>query len=147
MSKYRSGFEERIAAAFGRRKIAFTYESTTLKYVSPPIPAKNRKYTPDFIFKTKSGHKIYVEAKGYLKRENRKTMALVKKDNPDLDIRFLFMDGLRPLTSKKKRGIGKDGLPFKSKTYGMWAEENGFPWRQGSDIAVVSKVLAEWYNE
>ena len=147
MSKYRSGFEERIAAAFAKRKIAFTYESTTLKYVTPPVPAKTHKYTPDFIFKRKDGHEILVEAKGYLKAVDRKKMKLVRKDNPDLDIRFLFMDGHRTLTTKKKRQCGKDGLPFKSKTYGDWAEDKGFPWRQGSDIFSVGRVLKDWYAE
>ena len=147
MSKYRSGYEERIASAFSRRKIDFTYESTTLKYVTPPVPAKKHKYTPDFIFTTKAGHKIFVEAKGYLKVADRKKMVLVKKDNPDLDIRFLFMDGYKPLITKKKRGLDKDGLPFKSKTYGMWADAEGFPWAQGNDPVVIGRVLAEWYNE
>lgn len=147
MSKYRSGYEERIAAAFDRRRIHFTYESTTLKYESPPIPAKKRRYTPDFIFETKAGHKIYVEAKGYLKADDRKKMVLVKQDNPDLDIRFLFMVGSRPLISKKRRGTRKDGSPYQSTTYGGWAEKEGFPWAEGSDTTTVGKVLAEWYKE
>lgn len=147
MSKYRSGYEERIASAFVTRKIKFTYESTTLKYTSPPIPAKKRRYTPDFIFLTKKGHKIYVEAKGYLKPENRKIMKMVRKDNPDLDIRFLFMDGHKALTSKKKRQCGVNGLPFKSKTYGMWAEENGFKWASCDHPQTIGRILKEWYNE
>ena len=146
MIKYRSGFEEMIAKAFGRRKISFRYESTTLKYETPPVPAKSHKYTPDFIFKAKDGHKIYVEAKGYLKPDCRKKMALVKKDNPDLDIRFLFMDGSRPLVTKKKRGKAKDGSIYRSKSYGEWAEQAGFPWAQGSDPTTVGKVLAAWYK-
>ncbi len=147
MSKYRSGFEERIAVAFDRRKIPFKYESTTLKYVTPPVPAKTHKYTPDFIFEAKDGHLIYVEAKGYLKPDCRKKMVQVKKDNPDLDIRFLFMDGSRPLVTKKKRGKAKDGSLYRSKSYGDWAESEGFPWDEGSDPVIVGRVLTKWLNE
>jgi hypothetical protein len=147
LSKYRSGFEERIAKAFTRRKLAFTYESTTLKYETPPVPAKTHKYTPDFLFEAKDGHTIYVEAKGYLKPHDRKKMKLVKKNNPDLDIRFLFMDGRRPLVTKRRRGTAKDGTKFKSKTYGEWAEQNGFKWAAGSDSTTVGKILKRWYDE
>lgn len=147
MSKYRSGFEERIASAFAKRKIDFRYEPTTLKYITPRIPSKTHKYTPDFVYAAKDGHLIYVEAKGYLKPDCRKKMVQVKKDNPDLDIKFLFMDGTRPLVTKRKRGKAKDGSLYRSKTYGEWAEQAGFPWDQGSDSFTVGRVLKKWYDE
>ena len=147
MSKYRSGFEERIAKAFGRRKIDFRYEPMTLDYITPPVPAKNHKYTPDFLFEAEDGHTIYVEAKGRLTVANRQKMLLVKQHNPELDIRFLFMNARQPLISKRKRGTKKNGDIYKSTTYGEWAEKNGFPWAQGNDPATIGRILAEWKKD
>jgi predicted nuclease of restriction endonuclease-like RecB superfamily len=49
-----------------------------------------KNYIPDFIITKPSGHKVYIEVKGYLRPEDRTKMIAVKYKNPTLDIRFLF---------------------------------------------------------
>jgi len=89
-----------------KRKADFKYEPTELPYVL------HHNYIPDFYIPTTN---IYIEAKGKLTPADRTKMLAVKKQYPDLDIRFVFMRGANRLTSKPK-----------SKTYLEWAESNGF---------------------
>lgn len=86
--------------------MAFKYEEEKIKYT---VPSKNRNYIPDFVLE--SG--IVIEAKGKLDRQTKEKMLLVLEQNPDRDIRFLFMrDNKLSKTSKtrysdwcNKRGI------------------------------------------
>lgn len=64
--------------------MSFQYEPIKLKYT---IPETDRTYCPDFVL----ANGIIVEAKGQFDREMRKKMELVIAQNPDKDIRILFM--------------------------------------------------------
>jgi hypothetical protein len=112
---YKSGFERDIDANLRSRKVNFTYEELTLPYVL------NGEYHPDFVLKDTG---IIVEAKGLLDRESKRKMLAVKRQHPDLDIRFLFM-----YADKK--------VPGSRQTHGEWATKNGFKWAEG-------KVPDEW---
>lgn len=105
----KSGFERSIVANLKSRKVDFSYEELTLPYVL------NGEYHPDFLLK-KTG--IVVEAKGLLDRDSKRKMIAIRKQYPDLDIRFLFMD------AKKK-------VPGTKQTHAQWADRNGFPWAEG----------------
>ncbi len=72
------------ANVFKRLPKGARYEKEWIAYVLP------KKYLPDFIVQTPSGHKIYVEVKGYMRYEDQQKMKAVKFSNPDLDIRFFF---------------------------------------------------------
>jgi Phage endonuclease I len=86
------------------------YEPDRIKFIQPAL---NRTYTPDF----KTGRrKLYLEAKGKLDLDTRKKMIWFKECNPDVRIIFLFQNADAKITKRSK------------KTYGMWAEENGFEW-------------------
>lgn len=122
---FRSKYEERVAKALVKDKAKFSYESATLKYEKP---ATHHSYTPDFVITTKSKKTIYVEAKGYFDVVARKKMVLVKRSNPDLDIRMLFQTD-NPI---------RKGSPT---YYTDWAAKNGFV------CAVGDKVPKEWLNE
>jgi hypothetical protein len=112
---FKSGFERSIDADLRARKVAFTYEELKLPYIL------NGTYHPDFFLK-KTG--IVVEAKGVLDRDSKRKMIAIRKQYPDLDIRFLFMNA-----SKK--------VPGTKQTHGEWATRNGFLWAEG-------KIPEDW---
>lgn len=89
------------------RKVKFEYETLQVPYTLDGV------YNPDFIFP--SG--LIVEAKGLLDRDSKRKMLAVKRQHPELDIRFLFMD------ANKK-------IPGSKQTHGEWATRNGFPWAE-----------------
>lgn len=113
----RSGFERTLVSSLKTRKVDYQYEPTKLPYVL------HHNYVPDFYLAKQN---IYIEAKGKLTPEDRTKMLAVKKQYPDLDIRFVFMRGSNKLSSKPK-----------SKTYMEWAESNGF-------LAADGEIPEEW---
>lgn len=104
---FKSGFERAIDANLKMRKIKFEYETLQVEYIL------NGTYNPDFIFR----NGVIVEAKGLLDRESKRKMVAVKKQHPELDIRFLFMN------ADKK-------IPGSKQTHGEWATKNGFPFAE-----------------
>ena len=96
---YKSSFEVGIAKNLSKRGVPFEYEKVKLNYWMKVYQAKCRTcsgldvgslhvYTPDFHL-TKPN--IFIEAKGKLDSKTRTKMIAVKANNPDRDIRFLFM--------------------------------------------------------
>lgn len=104
---FKSGFERAIDANLKMRKVKFTYETLQVCYILEGT------YNPDFIL----SNGVIVEAKGLLDRDSKRKMAAVKKQHPELDIRFLFMDA-----SKR--------IPGSKQNHGEWASKNGFPWAE-----------------
>lgn len=104
---YKSGFERTIAANLKNRGVKFGYETLQVKYTL------DGTYNPDFILP----NGVIVEAKGLLDRESKRKMVAVKKQHPELDIRFLFM-------------MGDKKVPGTKQTHGEWASKNGFPWAE-----------------
>ncbi len=109
-TKYRSMFEINIAKSLAERGVSFEYETQKLTYIPKP-----RTYTPDF-YLTETN--IYVEAKGHLDRADRAKMSLIKKQYPELDIRFVFMNANNKIYKGSKT------------TYAMWANKHGFEWAE-----------------
>ena len=101
----RSGLEIQVADLLTKLKVDWEYESNWYPYVI------EHKYTPDF----KVGD-VYLECKGYFSAADRRKMKAVKKDNPKLDIRFIFQAPFNKLSKRSKT------------TYATWAEKNGFRW-------------------
>jgi hypothetical protein len=117
---FRSGLEERIAQDLLDAGIGFTYEDQVIEYLKP---AKIARYTPDFVLE----NGIIIEVKGRFLTADRQKHLLVKKQHPELDIRFVF--------SRSKERISK-----KSKTtYADWCTKHGFRF---SD----EKIPQEWIN-
>ena len=81
---YRSKFEAKVAKHLKDKKVKFDYESEVLSYT---IPESKHRYTPDFTLP----NGVVVEAKGRFTPADRKKMSLVKEQNPDRDIRLIFM--------------------------------------------------------
>ena len=106
---YRSDFELSIAVAFNRNNIKFKYESERIDYV------RYSTYSPDF---TIEGKDFFIEAKGLFTTTDRGKHLLIKKQHPELDIRFLFMRANNKLYKGSKT------------TYSGWCERYGFKWCQ-----------------
>ena len=103
---YRSGLEDRISEQLKSLSVPFKYEEFKIKYEVH----ENRTYTPDF----ELPNGIIVESKGRFVAADRKKHLLVKKQHPELDIRFVF--------SNSKAKINKGSKT----TYGDWCDKNGY---------------------
>jgi hypothetical protein len=104
---YRSGLEEVISNKLAENNIDGEYEKHKIKYTKP---ATEHTYTPDF----KLPNGIFVETKGRFVTEDRKKHVLIRKQHPELDIRFVFQN------SKNKI---RKGSPT---TYADWCNKHGF---------------------
>ena len=80
----RNKFEKKIYEEL-KKLVPVSYESEKLPYTLECL------YIPDFIFKTKSsGKKIYLETKGHFRVEDKRKLAAIKKQYPELDLRIIF---------------------------------------------------------
>jgi hypothetical protein len=118
VAKRRSGFERTFETNLRSRGIKFRYETRKVPYIL------NRHYVPDFDIVE---HGFYIETKGRLDRESKAKMAAVKKQHPDLDVRFVFMYPHRKIAGTKQ-------------THAQWAEANGYLWAEGV-------APEEWFTE
>lgn len=84
---YRSGLEDQVKKQLSECQKKYEYESEKISYIQPE---KRRSYTPDFILNKKEGGKMYIETKGRWVLDDRKKHELIKKQYPDIDIRFVF---------------------------------------------------------
>jgi hypothetical protein len=105
----KSGLEEVVYTYLTNAKCLFKYESLKVTYFQPEV---KKIYRPDFPIQGS----FIIETKGAFNSADRKKMKLVKKQNPELDIRFIF--------SNSKTKIGKKSLT----TYARWCELNDFPY-------------------
>jgi len=107
----RSGFEKFIKKLFKDNDVKYRYEPYGISFIL------EKQYVPDFVL----DNGIHIEAKGYLRPEDRRKLLSVKEQNPSLDLRIWFQkDGY--LTKKKKV------------KYSEWAERNGFDYHIGDEL-------------
>lgn len=111
---YKSGFERTLSIQLAQSGVKWDYETLELPYTL------HRNYNPDFIL----ANGIIIEAKGRLERESKAKMAAIKKQYPDLDIRFVFQYPDKKIAGTKQ-------------THSQWAERNGFPWAD-------SRIPEDW---
>ena len=104
---FRSGLEMTINESLKERGIDGEYEQHIIEYVKPET---HHKYHPDF----KLPNGIFVETKGRFLGDDRKKHILIKKQHPELDIRFLFQNSKTKISKGSKT------------TYGMWCDKHGF---------------------
>ena len=109
---FRSGLEARIADDLKGKGVRFDYEKLKVSYT---VPARDAKYTPDFLLLANG---IIIEAKGIFDAEDRKKHLLIKQQHPDLDIRLVFSRANAPIYK---------GSPT---THAKWAEHHGFKWAE-----------------
>lgn len=118
---FRSGLEERIAEQLDQLGVEYTYEKVKLKYIKP---ASSHVYTPDFVL----ANGIIVETKGRFLAPDRQKHILVKRHNPELDIRFVFSNSNARISKASKT------------TYAMWCRKNGYKFADKT-------IPEEWLNE
>ncbi len=104
--RYRSLFEANFARDLHERNIDADYERDVITYIPKP-----KSYTPDFYIKEGD---FYVETKGRFFSCDRAKHLQIKKQHPEIDIRFVFLKAKNRLDKRSKT------------TYAQWCEKNGF---------------------
>ena len=107
---FRSEFERNFAHWLIKNDVPYDYEKFYLEY-QPKI----KKYTPDFYLPKQD---IYIETKGFFDFADRQKHLLVKEQNPDIDIRFLFVNANNKLNKSSKT------------TYGAWCDKHKILWAE-----------------
>jgi len=108
MPNFRSGFERTLYQQLKSAQVQFGYETLQIPYTTSHV------YKPDFVL----DNGIIIEAKGVMNRYDKHEtakMVWVKKQHPELDIRFVFMNA-----DTKVNGL--------KSTHAQWADRHGFPW-------------------
>lgn len=118
---FRSGLEEEVARDLTARGVSFTFEEVKVNYI---VPARKAKYTPDFLL----SNGIIVETKGRFMAADRQKHLLVKAQNPELDIRFVFNNPNAKISKKSPT------------TYASWCLKYGYQYAKGL-------IPEAWTNE
>jgi len=105
---YRSGLEDQVAAYLKVNQKELRYEQLKIEWED----LRYRVYTPDF----QLDNGIIIETKGKFDSDDRRKHVEVKKQHPELDIRFVFSNA----NAKLYKGA-------KSR-YCDWCDKNGFQW-------------------
>ena len=115
---YRSGLEERVSKELQDAGIDGEYEQHKITFQQP---SKDRKYTPDFWLKGPKGT-IIIETKGRFVVADRQKHIYIRDSNPELDIRFVFMNHKAKIRKGSKT------------TYGDWCNKQGFLYSETKSI-------------
>lgn len=118
---FKSGLEQNISEQIEGKGIKVEYETEQVSYT---IPASEHNYHPDF----KLPNGIRVETKGRFVLADRKKHLLVKEQNPNLDIRFVFSNSKNKINKKSKT------------TYGDWCDKHGFKYAD-------KEIPDSWFSE
>jgi hypothetical protein len=111
---FRSGFEDKVAAALTAKGIPYEYEQHKISYL---VPAQEHTYTPDFLLP----NGIFIETKGVFDSQDRKKHLFIKEQYGDgYDIRFVFYNAHAPIYKGSKT------------TYATWCDKHGFKWAHKS---------------
>jgi hypothetical protein len=117
---YRSGLEATVQADLEEASIDAEYESIKIEWEDLCY----RRYTPDFLLP----NGIIIETKGLFTTEDRRKHILVKKQHPNLDIRFVFSSSKRKLSKQSKT------------TYAEWCIKQDF-------LYADKKIPEDWLVE
>lgn len=109
-----------MAINLKERGVGFTYEEEKIRW----LDSKERTYTPDFVL----SNGIVVESKGRFVSADRRKHKEIKKQYPDLDLRFVFSNSRAKLYKGAKS------------TYGDWCDKNGF-------LYADKTIPEEWLTE
>ena len=120
---FRSKSEEKIYNLLKEKNIPCEYEKGKIEYEW----SENKTYVPDF-FLLENG--IILEVKGRFKLEDRKKHLFIRKQKPELDIRFIF--------DNPKAKLYKGG----KMTNGSWCDKYKFKYS-----SLREGVPEEWINE
>ncbi len=116
---YRSGLEEDLDNTLKSQGIDGQYEQHKVAYAKP---ATYHTYTPDF----RLPNGIFIETKGRFVLADRQKHILIKQQNPDLDIRFIFQNSKNKIRKGSKT------------TYADWCIKYGF-------LFADKEIPTEWF--
>ncbi len=103
---YRSGLEHKLSVYLDELAVSYLYEKVKIEWEDLAY----RTYTPDFVL----DNGIIIETKGMFTAADRRKHLAIKKQHPQLDIRFVFENSRRKLRKGAKS------------TYGEWCDKYGF---------------------
>ena len=103
---YRSGLEHKVSQYLDKLYIKYKYEAIKIEWEDLAY----RTYTPDFVL----DNNIIIETKGMFTTADRRKHLCIKKQHPELDIRFVFENSKRKLRKGAKS------------TYGQWCIKYDF---------------------
>lgn len=123
MNQRRSKLEQDFEKILQDLNINYTYESTIISYI---IPESSHKYKVDWSF----DKPIFIETKGWLSSSiERKKYELIKKQYPNLDLRFIFAN-----TNKFCGGT--------KYSHATWAKKQGFKYCSINDYDTIKEWLS-----
>lgn len=122
---FRSGLEEQIQDILDEEEANARYEEVTIRYT---VPAKEHRYIPDWVLP----NGVVIEAKGIFSSQDRSKHLLVRKQHPELDVRFVFYNANSKLNKRS------------TTTLADWAEKYGYKWCCWKKSP---EVLREWLKE
>ena len=105
-AKYRSGLEKQTALVLSECQKKVRYELLKIEWED----LRYRTYTPDF----QLDNGIFIETKGIFDSEDRRKHMEVRRQHPELDIRFVFSNAKAKLYKGAKS------------RYCDWCEKNNF---------------------
>ena len=119
MSKpmFKSKWERELARQLLSAGVPFEYESMKIPYSIP------QTYKPDFILP----NGIIIEAKGYFRPSDRRKHLQIKREHPELDIRFVFKVDNKIHSKSNMR-------------YSDWCKKHGF-------LYAIGGIPEEWLRE
>jgi len=117
---YRSGLENLVLDSLKERKCNAKYECLKIEWEDLAY----RTYTPDFLLP----NGIIIETKGRFTPEDRMKHLAIKKQHPEIDIRFVFTNS----RAKLRKGA--------KSSYGDWCAKHGF-------LYADKDVPQEWLDE
>ena len=106
--RYRSGLEKEVAAYLKSEQKEVMYELLKIEWED----LRYRTYTPDFVL----DNGIIIETKGIFDSDDRRKHLEVRKQHPELDIRFVFSNAKAKLYKGAKS------------RYFDWCDKNDFMW-------------------
>lgn len=123
--KRRSRLEQQFERVLQEYDAKYEYECTKIPYI---VPESKHTYTVDWTLL----NGVLVETKGRLADyAERRKYELLKQQNPDLDLRFVFAD-----PNKLVGGT-------KTVTHCAWAEKHNFKWCSIKDTEQIKKWVKE----
>lgn len=142
--KTRSQLEADIVVDLQQRGISFVYEPGQIPFpiltnytpdiVIPPPPMAGGRYIMEHVYANPQKYLI-IEIKGRLDKASITRYLALKKQYPDLDLRFVLQKPDKPLTRVRTKS-GSRRNPW---THAQWCERNGFIWS--------TEILDEWLKE
>jgi len=106
-------FEANLTA----RSIRYVYESVRV-FFTPPV--KTRHKTWDWLINNPSGKMWVAETKGYWEPKVRLAETEAIKQNPEVDVRYIFQRANTPIRKGSKT------------TYAIWCDKHDILWAEGT---------------